>query len=126
MTEASPPQTILSAHAEAKAMLRDLAARATAFDPGLFGDPAWAILTDLYVSASERRTVSVTDACHAARVPLTTALRYISTLEERGMIRRSADTSDRRRTNLHLTTATEQAMNEFFAATAVRRRTREG
>ena len=67
------------------------------FPPDLFGEPAWDMLLDLYVAASERRPISVSSACLAAAVPPTTALRYIATLERSGLIEREADPADRRR-----------------------------
>lgn len=63
----------------------------------MFADPAWDILLDLYASESEGLAVSVSDACHAASVPATTALRWLSRLEQAGLIERSPDPLDARR-----------------------------
>ena len=63
----------------------------------LFGEPAYDILLDLYICHHENRPVSVSDACHAADVPSSTALRHLKMLHERGFIRRLPDPNDRRR-----------------------------
>lgn len=47
--------------------------------------------------------VSVTGACLAGNVPTTTSLRWLATLEERGLLKRSPDPFDRRVVLLRLT-----------------------
>jgi hypothetical protein len=83
--------------------------------PDLFADPAWDILVDLFASAMERRPVSVSSACVAAAVPPTTGLRWIGTLESRGLIFRVADPDDHRRTYLQLSEAAEDAIASWLA-----------
>lgn len=83
--------------------------------PDLFADPAWDLLLDLFAATMERRRVSVSNACVAAAVPPTTALRWIGTLEARGLIRRVADPKDRRVTYLRLSEATREAIAEWLA-----------
>jgi DNA-binding MarR family transcriptional regulator len=101
--------------ATAKAWQRASAARRTIFDEGdrMFADPAWEILLDLYVQHSEGRLVAVTDACFASRVPATTALRWIDRLHAKGLIGRTGDNTDARRTRLSLT---EEALDKLGIA----------
>jgi hypothetical protein len=73
------------------------------FGEGLFADPARDILLDLFAARAEGRAVSVSDCTIGARVPPTTALRWIGMLEERGLIARRADPRDGRRMHLGLT-----------------------
>jgi DNA-binding MarR family transcriptional regulator len=73
------------------------------FGEGLFCDPAWDILLDLYINNGRSRTISVSSACLAAAVPTTTALRYISQLVRRRLAVRSPHPADRRVFVLHLT-----------------------
>jgi DNA-binding MarR family transcriptional regulator len=80
------------------------------FGEGLFCDPAWDILLDLYINNGRRRTISVSSACLASVVPTTTALRYISQLVRRQLAVRSPHPDDRRVSVLHLTALAVSAM----------------
>lgn len=73
--------------------------------PGLFADPAWDILLDLYAARLEGRTVAVSSLCIAANVPPTTGLRWITGMTEQGLLRREADPEDRRRVFIALSDA---------------------
>jgi DNA-binding MarR family transcriptional regulator len=66
------------------------------------------MLLDLAASRIEGKRISVTSACLASEVPPTTALRWISLLEDDGMVVRENDLSDKRRTFLQIT---DKAMN---------------
>ena len=66
------------------------------FGTDIFADPAWDIILDLYIHNSKHQDVCVTSACAAAMVPITTALRYITVLSDRGMIERSKNQKDGR------------------------------
>lgn len=55
---------------------------------GLFADPAWDILLDLTLARLDGRQTPVSSLCIAAAVPTTTALRWIKTLLDRGLIER--------------------------------------
>lgn len=91
-------------------------ARDKAFGPGLFCDPAWNMLLDLYIQAAKARPVSVTSLTIAAGTPTTTALRWITLLEDRGLIARAPDPADRRRSFVQLTSfgvgRVEEALSE--------------
>jgi hypothetical protein len=69
---------------------------------GLFADPGWDILLDLTLARLEERQTPVSSLCIAASVPTTTALRWIKTLLDRGLIERRPDPDDRRRHYIHL------------------------
>jgi hypothetical protein len=77
--------------------LRARRLRECLFPGGIFADPAWDMLLDLFACHLEGETVCVSDACVAAGVPTTTALRWVSRLEEAGLIERRPDTADCRR-----------------------------
>lgn len=79
-----------------------------------FGEPAWDILLDLFIAAKERRRVSVTSACIGAAVPATTALRWVSILEEQSLLQREADPRDARRIYVRLTAIGYAAMVDYF------------
>lgn len=89
--------------------------RAKIFDPGLFGEPAWDLLLDLFIAAKENKRVSVTSACIGADVPSTTALRWIAVLESQGLVTREDDSKDGRRAFIHLTADAYSRMIDYFA-----------
>lgn len=90
-------------------------ARDTRFPKDVFGEPAWDILLDLFINARRNRPVSITSLCIASSAPATTALRYISLLEKRGLIRRTPAQHDRRVSYVELTEAARQAMERHLA-----------
>jgi len=87
------------------------------FGDGLFADPAWDMLLDLYASESEQQPICVTSACLAACVPSTTALGWLLKLEKRGMILRSRDPRDGRRAFLRLSPRTSAMIENWLIAT---------
>lgn len=81
---------------------------------GLFGEPAWDVLLDLFVATEQNRDISVSSACLASCVPQTTALRWIGLLEKRGLVTRMDDALDHRRTFLRLTPKGYQLMMRYL------------
>lgn len=100
--------------AVARKLLKEADDRAQFFDASLFADPAWYILLDLYVHASERRAVSVSSLCIAARVPVTTALRWVNNLTQRKIIERSPDPTDRRKAYIRLSADAHEQMTAYL------------
>lgn len=72
------------------------------FPPGIICDPCLNILLDIFACELDGVQVSVKSACVAAEVPTSTALRWIKTMCKRGLIVRSKDPRDRRRSFLRL------------------------
>ena len=106
-----PRQRPLSAEASlARRLLSARRQREGALGSGLFGEPAWDILLDLFAAHEQGQSVSVSNLCIAANVPTSTALRWISALEERGKLVRDNDLEDRRRINVSMT---EEAAGEM-------------
>src|SRR3546814_11601430 len=60
--------------------------------------PGWNMLAYLLISRIEHTSVSVTDTCSMARVPQTTALRYLELLVKLDLCQRLPDPADARRT----------------------------
>ncbi|MGZ8284069.1 MAG: hypothetical protein ACXW27_00210 [Allosphingosinicella sp.] len=54
----------------------------------LFGEPAWDILLDLYIAASDPRLVSVMSASIAASVSTQDTAHWLVLLEEQGLVER--------------------------------------
>jgi DNA-binding MarR family transcriptional regulator len=99
---------------EVRALLRLRRNRDRFFTGDLFADPAWDVLLELYAAALGQFKVSVSSLCVGAAVPATTALRWINHLEEKGMIVRRPDPTDRRRHFLMLSSEAAEAMSSFF------------
>ena len=84
------------------------------FDMGLFEDPAWDILLDLFAAELERVQVSVSSLCIAAAVAPTTALRWIAKMTEAGLLTRVPDPFDRRRAFMELAPNASEAMRGYL------------
>lgn len=95
--------------------IRNRRLRARFFDAGLFADPAWDILLDLFAARIEGQQVSVSSLCIAAAVPPTTALRWVRQLTDSGLCHRVEDSLDRRRAFIVLGDASYLAMCRYFA-----------
>ena len=97
-----------------RAILRVRRNRDRYFDSKLFADPAWDVLLELYAAELGQQRVSVGSLCIGAAVPPTTALRWIKTLEQKGLIQRMADPLDARRVFVSLSPKATESMEQFF------------
>ena len=86
------------------------------FGAGLFEDPAWDMLLDLFAAELEHSRVSVSSLCIAAAVAPTTALRWISKMTEAELFVRQPDPQDRRRAFMALSPRASEAMRSYVAA----------
>lgn len=86
------------------------------FGDGLFADPVWDILLDLFIARSEGRKVSVSSACIASMVPATTALRHIANMAAGGLIERSRHPKDNRCSYLNLSDTAYDKMLLYFSS----------
>ncbi|MEO5494514.1 MAG: MarR family winged helix-turn-helix transcriptional regulator [Sphingomonas sp.] len=86
------------------------------FTEGLFEDPAWDMLLDLYAAELEGAQVSVSSLCIAAAVAPTTALRWIGRMTDAGLFVRQPDPFDRRRAFLGLSVEARTKMERYLAA----------
>jgi len=86
------------------------------FPNEMFADPAWDILLDLARADADSQQVSVSSACIAASVPMSTALRWVRLMTEAGLLNRWTDPKDRRRDLIALTDKTASSMRDYLAA----------
>lgn len=101
-----------------RAALKDLKTmrrlRSQHFPSELFSDPCWEMLLDLYDAFLAGSEVTVTSLGAASGVPQTTALRRMDTLQGHGLIVRTEDRDDKRRTLIKLTDPGLAAVEKFF------------
>ncbi|WP_337180262.1 JAB domain-containing protein [Sphingopyxis granuli] len=101
----------------AKAMMRRRLLRQQLFGaPGLFGDPAWEMLVDLFIHERERKPISVSALCLTPSIPMSSAIRLCQKLSDAGMILRIPDLYDGRRTFVRLSPDTSHLIRSYFLA----------
>ncbi|MES2902944.1 MAG: winged helix DNA-binding protein [Pseudomonadota bacterium] len=118
-TSLLPDQPV--AEKDIRAILNFRRARAQYFDGELFADPAWDMLLELYAARLGQLRISVGALCAGAAVPATTALRWIATLESKGLVERKADPMDGRRFHLSLSDCGLEAMANYFRSDPARK-----
>lgn len=106
-------------------ILEERSKRLKLFDQDFFGEPAWVMLLDLYISNSSFKRQSTTSLCFGAGTPATTALRWLSTLERRGLVSREMDPYDRRRTLVDLTMTGKALVSAYLRDVQKGRRDRD-
>ena len=111
-----PQGDVVIEAAEVRRAIRARRLRDQHFGSGLFEDPAWDILLDLFAADLEGTQVSVSSLCIAASVAPTTALRWIAKLTDSGLLERRADPFDRRRAFMELSVDAARAMRNHVAA----------
>ncbi len=78
--------------------------RETVFDqPGLFSEPSWDMLLEMFSAYLLNETVSEANICAASQLPVTTALRWLNILEEYGYVARIRDADSGSTTQAQLT-----------------------
>lgn len=88
------------------------------FPEGLFADPAWDILLDLYIAGYLGKDIGVSSACVGASVPQTTGLRWLDRLVELGLVNRSR--RDGRSITVSLSDEATVRMTDLLAAMSAR------
>ncbi len=99
---------------QVRQVIRARRLRARFFDEELFADPAWDMLLDLLQAEIAQHRVPVSSLCIAAAVPATTALRWIKTMTDAGLINRRSDPHDGRRVFVELSAGASDSMRRYF------------
>lgn len=76
--------------------------------------PTWDMMLDLMLAGTHGRALSASDLATGAGVPLSSGLRMIGALERLGLVQRSIDERDRRRTIVRLTDSGSERMASYF------------
>ncbi len=98
---------------EARRLFRLRRMRDQAFGPGLFGEPAWDLLLDLYIAASEPRPLSVIAAAIAASTA-TDDVRWLNLMEEHGLVERVNNEIEMSRAIVALSVAAFEQMTRLL------------
>lgn len=101
------------------------ASRTKFLDAGIYGEPGWNMLLDLYANKFEGRQISITSACIASGAPPTTALRHVSNFVDQGLVHRWDDPADQRRSWLDLTDFAYNALSNYLSNKAEMRYKRQ-
>ena len=88
--------------------------RARYLAPELFAEPAWDILLDLLRAEIAQERISVSSACNAAEISLSTGLRWLNCLEQRGLVLWQCDGSDAPRNFVVLSPVGSRALRRYF------------
>jgi len=99
-------------------MVRERLKRNHHFDAGLFADPAWDMMLDLFIAEAEGRETPVMNLCLSSQVPETTTLRWVKTLEHAGIVIRRKDEHDQRRVLVRLSPEAAKALAAYLDETA--------
>lgn len=98
-----------------RSIIRARRLRANHLPADLFADPAWDMLLDLLQAEIVQHRVPVSSLCIAAAVPATTALRWIKSMTDQGILNRRDDHHDGRRVFIELAKPTSIALRHYFA-----------
>jgi DNA-binding MarR family transcriptional regulator len=104
--------------AVAKKLLAIWESRSLFLDLRLIEDPGWMMLLNLKIAEMTHQRTSVSMLCGDSRVPQTTALRWINSMEQKGLLRRQSDLMDRRRALISLSTEASALMSRYLAHVA--------
>lgn len=88
--------------------------RRSHFGTAEISGPVWDMMLDLMLAGAHGRELSASDLATGAGVPLSSGLRMIASLERRGLVHRSIDERDRRRTIVRLTDSGTERMASYF------------
>lgn len=116
--KSQPPQEIIYDFPRSRAIAMEeyyhRRVRSEFFPSTLFGEPGWDILLDLFISRINGKRISITSACAASDCPPTTALRWVTVLEDDGLVNRIDDSSDRRRSWVAMSDKGMQFMSKYL------------
>jgi DNA-binding MarR family transcriptional regulator len=80
-------------------------------EPELFGEPGWDILLSLYAAEHAGYRMKIAAVCNESGVPDTTALRWIESLRELGLIVKRRNPLDARSSFVELTPMAHEKMD---------------
>ena len=116
----SAPTVAASHGADREKIVRDVLKlrrrRQEFFGGGLFSDPAWDILLELYETALSGRRIAITALADVICAPLSTVIRWVKKLEQDGWVHRVDDPFDGRRVWIYLSDNSLRQLDAYFDA----------
>lgn len=104
-----------SLHVRVKSVIAARKLRAKHLAGGLFADPAWDLLLEIFEAHLEQRRISASALFNAGGLPQSTNFRWLAKLEADGLIERSVDPLDARRTWVSLSNSAKAGMTAYFS-----------
>jgi len=103
------------------ALYQERRSRDAVLGNALFGEPAWDMLLDLYARQRLGKRTSMSDACLAAMVPHSTALRHLNRMLAEGLLTRETDRADGRRSWLQINNPLMAQIDDYLERLAITR-----
>jgi DNA-binding MarR family transcriptional regulator len=100
----------------ATAMIAHRRRRYDHFDKRLFADPAWDILLAMTVAECSQQRVTISQLCDRIDAPMTTALRWVASMTDDGLLIRQDDFTDKRRKFIKLSSEALSEMIRYCSA----------
>lgn len=107
-TRLTPPDKWVQADIERRKV------RLSIFPDGLFFDPAWDILLELYARQLQRISVYTTQLQESIPIPFTTVLRWLDRLEAEALVVRNKDPHDARKVRIALSQYGRDLMDRWL------------
>ncbi len=101
----------------ARAILEDRKRRCQIFNPGMFGEPGWDLLLNLYVMDRDGPRLTIGKLAQLAGVSLSTGLRWMEYLKDQGLITRVDHPTDARTAFVALTDKAREALGLYLSQT---------
>lgn len=101
----------------ARAVLEDRKRRSQVFNPGMFGEPGWDLLLNLYVMDRDGPRLTLGKLTQLAGLSQSTALRWLEYLKDQGMITRDQHPTDARTAFVALTEKAREALGLYLSQT---------
>jgi len=99
----------------ARAILEDRRRRSRLFNPGMFGEPGWELLLNLYVNDQEGPRLTIGKLIQLAGTAQSTSLRWLDYLEDQGLINREEHPTDARTAFVALTDKARESLTSYLS-----------
>ncbi|GGJ41170.1 hypothetical protein GCM10011393_09240 [Sphingopyxis bauzanensis] len=80
-----------------------------------FGEPAWDIILDLFIHEAKGQRLSMSALCVTAAIPTSSAMKLIQRMCDDGILERSPDLADGRRSLINIAPAVSHRLRAYFA-----------